>query len=182
MFLCFSGRNVPGTHRKVALHDESFDGTQQNSLSHLPPLVTVRNGTLTSQHDSTLVLAAAHLASSPLPVDSLAKVFTLAGGERSRSTGGDPDGQLTLQCETSWLSGVWRLVAYHYQWPPKAVRHYGEHPARVRRGTPKHKNRLNFQVIRKGTVYFSFTCLITPYLSSKIKMKKRKTGKKKNTS
>ncbi|MPC75057.1 hypothetical protein E2C01_069441 [Portunus trituberculatus] len=25
-------RNVPGTHRKVALHDESFDGTQQNSL------------------------------------------------------------------------------------------------------------------------------------------------------
>ena len=25
-------RNVPGTRRKVALHDESFDGTQQNSL------------------------------------------------------------------------------------------------------------------------------------------------------
>ncbi|XP_045129175.1 uncharacterized protein LOC123514960 isoform X1 [Portunus trituberculatus] len=27
-----AGHNVPGTHRKVALHDESFDGTQQNSL------------------------------------------------------------------------------------------------------------------------------------------------------
>ena len=27
-----AGRNVPGTRRKVALHDESFDGTQQNSL------------------------------------------------------------------------------------------------------------------------------------------------------
>ncbi|MPC67185.1 hypothetical protein E2C01_061353 [Portunus trituberculatus] len=27
-----AGHNVPGTHRKVALHDESFDGTQQNCL------------------------------------------------------------------------------------------------------------------------------------------------------